>query len=65
MTRAIEVREACAYFFGVAINEQQAESEIVVSVTSTAQSKFKVLLMPFFRMIPLSLSVSLLQFCSS
>ncbi|KAF3431895.1 hypothetical protein FNV43_RR26631 [Rhamnella rubrinervis] len=32
-----------AHFFGVTINEQQAESGIVVRVTSTAQSKFKLL----------------------
>ncbi|XP_060674440.1 chaperone protein dnaJ 15-like [Ziziphus jujuba] len=32
-----------AHFFGVTINEQQAECGIVVRVTSNAQSKFKLL----------------------
>jgi len=50
----LQVEKQCAHFFGVTINEQQAESGIVVRVTSTAQSKFKVSLMPFllwFRLI--------------
>ncbi|KAF2322581.1 hypothetical protein P3X46_031369 [Hevea brasiliensis] len=38
-----KVDKQCAHFFGVTINEQQAESGIVVRVTSTAQSKFKLL----------------------
>jgi curved DNA-binding protein CbpA len=38
-----KVEKQCAHFFGVTINEQQAESGIVVRVTSTAQSKFKLL----------------------
>lgn len=38
----LQVEKQCAHFFGVTINEQQAESGIVVRVTSTAQSKFKV-----------------------
>jgi hypothetical protein len=36
------VEKQCAHFFGVTINEQQAEAGIVVRVTSTTQSKFKV-----------------------
>ncbi|KAF5751910.1 hypothetical protein HS088_TW02G00929 [Tripterygium wilfordii] len=38
-----KVEKQCAHFFGVTINEQQAESGIVVRVTSTSQSKFKLL----------------------
>ncbi|GAV59983.1 DnaJ domain-containing protein [Cephalotus follicularis] len=38
-----KVEKQCAHFFGVTINEQQADSGIVVRVTSTAQSKFKLL----------------------
>ncbi|KAM0961322.1 hypothetical protein ACFX13_021036 [Malus domestica] len=38
-----KVEKQCAHFFGVTISEQQAESGIVVRVTSTAQSKFKLL----------------------
>lgn len=38
-----KVEKQCAHFFGVTINEQQAETGIVVRVTSTAQSKFKLL----------------------
>ncbi|KAL5140126.1 Chaperone protein dnaJ 15 [Glycine soja] len=38
-----KVEKQCAHFFGVTINEHQAESGIVVRVTSTAQSKFKLL----------------------
>ncbi|CAN6550219.1 unnamed protein product [Malus baccata var. baccata] len=38
-----KVEKQCAHFFGVSISEQQAESGIVVRVTSTAQSKFKLL----------------------
>ncbi|MED6215841.1 Chaperone protein dnaJ 15 [Stylosanthes scabra] len=38
-----KVEKQCAHFFGVTINEQQAESGIVIRVTSTAQSKFKLL----------------------
>ncbi|XP_024023241.1 chaperone protein dnaJ 15 [Morus notabilis] len=38
-----KVEKQCAHFFGVTINEQQAEAGIVVRVTSTAQSKFKLL----------------------
>uniref|UniRef100_A0A2P2LPT5 Uncharacterized protein MANES_06G065900 n=1 Tax=Rhizophora mucronata TaxID=61149 RepID=A0A2P2LPT5_RHIMU len=38
-----KVEKQCAHFFGVTINEQQAESGIVVRVTSLAQSKFKLL----------------------
>ncbi|GLT43492.1 hypothetical protein SLA2020_174350 [Shorea laevis] len=38
-----KVDKQCAHFFGITINEQQAESGIVVRVTSTAQSKFKLL----------------------
>lgn len=38
----LQVEKQCAHFFGVTINEQQAEAGIVVRVTSTAQSKFKV-----------------------
>jgi len=37
-----QVEKQCAHFFGVTISEQQAESGVVVRVTSTAQSKFKV-----------------------
>ncbi|KAK3442732.1 hypothetical protein EUGRSUZ_B02999 [Eucalyptus grandis] len=38
-----KVEKQCAHFFGVTINEQQAEAGLVVRVTSTAQSKFKLL----------------------
>ncbi|KAJ8445316.1 hypothetical protein Cgig2_010674 [Carnegiea gigantea] len=38
-----KVDKQCAHFFGVTINEEQAESGIVVRVTSAAQSKFKLL----------------------
>ncbi|KAK8691517.1 hypothetical protein V6N13_075027 [Hibiscus sabdariffa] len=38
-----KVEKQCAHFFGVTINDEQAESGIVVRVTSTAQSKFKLL----------------------
>ncbi|XP_011007632.1 PREDICTED: chaperone protein dnaJ 15-like isoform X2 [Populus euphratica] len=38
-----KVEKQCAHFFGVTINEQQAEAGIVVRVTSTTQSKFKLL----------------------
>ncbi|XLS50402.1 hypothetical protein HN51_011079, partial [Arachis hypogaea] len=39
----LQVEKQCAHFFGVTINEEQAESGIVIIVTSTAQSKFKLL----------------------
>ncbi|GER43862.1 chaperone protein dnaJ [Striga asiatica] len=38
-----KVEKQCAHFFGVTISEEQAESGIVVRVTSAAQSKFKLL----------------------
>ncbi|XP_039055124.1 chaperone protein dnaJ 15-like [Hibiscus syriacus] len=38
-----KVEKQCAHFFGVTITDEQAESGIVVRVTSTAQSKFKLL----------------------
>ncbi|KAE9611767.1 hypothetical protein Lal_00011732 [Lupinus albus] len=38
-----KVEKQCAHFFGVTINEQQAQSGIVIRATSTAQSKFKLL----------------------
>ncbi|KAF7827795.1 chaperone protein dnaJ 15 [Senna tora] len=38
-----KVEKQCAHFFGVTINEQHAQSGVVVRVTSTAQSKFKLL----------------------
>lgn len=38
----MQVEKQCAHFFGVTINEQQAQAGIVVRVTSAAQSKFKV-----------------------
>ncbi|KAL2546407.1 Chaperone protein dnaJ 15 [Forsythia ovata] len=38
-----KVEKQCAHFFGVTINEEQAEAGIVVRVTSAAQSKFKLL----------------------
>ncbi|XP_028768243.1 chaperone protein dnaJ 15-like [Neltuma alba] len=38
-----KVEKQGAHFFGVTINEQQAESGVVIRVTSTAQSKFKLL----------------------
>jgi len=37
-----KVDKQCAQFFGVTIDEEQAQLGIVVSVTSPAQSKFKV-----------------------
>jgi len=45
----LQVEKQCAHFFGVTISEQQAESGIVVRVTSTAQSKFKVSLIAFLQ----------------
>ncbi|XP_060674707.1 chaperone protein dnaJ 15-like isoform X1 [Ziziphus jujuba] len=39
----LQVDKQNAHFFGVTINEQQAECGIVVRVTSNAQSKFKLL----------------------
>ncbi|KAK1390013.1 chaperone protein dnaJ 15 [Heracleum sosnowskyi] len=38
-----KVDKQCVHFFGVTINEEQAEAGIVVRVTSAAQSKFKLL----------------------
>ncbi|XP_051146212.1 chaperone protein dnaJ 15-like [Andrographis paniculata] len=38
-----KVEKQCAHFFGVTINEEQAQSGIVVRVSSAAQSKFKLL----------------------
>ncbi|CAI9768097.1 unnamed protein product [Fraxinus pennsylvanica] len=38
-----KVEKQCAHYFGVTINEEQAEAGIVVRVTSAAQSKFKLL----------------------
>ncbi|KAE9451004.1 hypothetical protein C3L33_17102, partial [Rhododendron williamsianum] len=38
-----KVEKQCAHFFGVTISEEQAESGIVIRVTSAAQSKFKLL----------------------
>ncbi|PKA59693.1 Chaperone protein dnaJ 15 [Apostasia shenzhenica] len=38
-----KVEKQSAHFFGVTINEQQAQSGIVVRVSSSAQSKFKLL----------------------
>nr|DAD35395.1 TPA_asm: hypothetical protein HUJ06_006035 [Nelumbo nucifera] len=38
-----KVDKQCAHFFGVTINEQQAQAGIVVRVTSATQSKFKLL----------------------
>ncbi|KAJ6803226.1 chaperone protein dnaJ 15 [Iris pallida] len=38
-----KVEKQCAHFFGVTINDEQAQAGIVVSVTSAAQSKFKLL----------------------
>ncbi|KAE8648618.1 chaperone protein dnaJ 15 isoform X1 [Cucumis sativus] len=38
-----KVDKQCAHFFGVTINEEQAQTGIVIRVTSTAQSKFKLL----------------------
>ncbi|KAJ6721166.1 DNAJ DOMAIN (PROKARYOTIC HEAT SHOCK PROTEIN) [Salix viminalis] len=38
-----KVEKQCAHFFGVTINEQQAEAGIVVRITSATQSKFKLL----------------------
>lgn len=38
-----KVEKQCAHFFGVTISEEQAESGIVVRVSSASQSKFKLL----------------------
>ncbi|XP_042388506.1 chaperone protein dnaJ 15-like [Zingiber officinale] len=38
-----KVDKQCAHFFGITINNQQAQAGIVVRVTSAAQSKFKLL----------------------
>ncbi|KAL6350886.1 hypothetical protein AAG906_031472 [Vitis piasezkii] len=38
-----KVDKQCAHFFGVTINEEQAQAGIVVRVTSSSQSKFKLL----------------------
>ncbi|CAM8946127.1 unnamed protein product [Rhodiola kirilowii] len=38
-----KVEKQSAHFFGVTINEQQAEAGVVIRVTSAAQSKFKLL----------------------
>ncbi|KAG8366637.1 hypothetical protein BUALT_Bualt17G0100400 [Buddleja alternifolia] len=38
-----KVEKQCAHFFGVTISDEQAESGIVVRVTSASQSKFKLL----------------------
>ncbi|KAL4364034.1 hypothetical protein GQ457_04G006940 [Hibiscus cannabinus] len=38
-----KVEKQCAHFFGVTINNEQAEAGIVVRATSAAQSKFKLL----------------------
>lgn len=38
-----KVEKQCAHFFGVTISDEQAESGIVIRVTSAAQSKFKLL----------------------
>lgn len=38
----LQVDKQSAHFFGVTINEQQAQSGIVIRVSSMAQSKFKV-----------------------
>ncbi|GFS32842.1 chaperone DnaJ-domain superfamily protein [Actinidia rufa] len=38
-----KVEKQCAHFFGVTISEEQAETGIVIRVTSVAQSKFKLL----------------------
>ncbi|KAI4386478.1 hypothetical protein MLD38_004409 [Melastoma candidum] len=38
-----KVDKQCAHFFGVTINDQQAEAGIVVRVISSSQSKFKLL----------------------
>ncbi|KAJ6839484.1 chaperone protein dnaJ 15 [Iris pallida] len=38
-----KVEKQCAHFFGVTINDEQAQAGIVVRVTSAAQSKFKLL----------------------
>lgn len=38
----MQVDKQCAQFFGVTIDEEQARLGIVVRVTSSAQSKFKV-----------------------
>ncbi|KAL3501744.1 hypothetical protein ACH5RR_036193 [Cinchona calisaya] len=38
-----KVEKQCAHFFSVTISDEQAESGIVVRVTSAAQSKFKLL----------------------
>ncbi|XP_022971823.1 chaperone protein dnaJ 15-like isoform X2 [Cucurbita maxima] len=36
-----KVDKQCAHFFGVTINEEQAQAGIAIRVTSTSQSKFK------------------------
>ncbi|KAK1412055.1 hypothetical protein QVD17_33011 [Tagetes erecta] len=38
-----KVEKQCAHFFSVTISEEQAQSGVVVRVTSAAQSKFKLL----------------------
>ncbi|XP_051122575.1 chaperone protein dnaJ 15-like isoform X2 [Andrographis paniculata] len=38
-----KVEKQCAHFFGVTISEEQADSGIVVRVSSASQSKFKLL----------------------
>ncbi|XP_008797633.1 chaperone protein dnaJ 15-like [Phoenix dactylifera] len=38
-----KVDKQCAQFFGVTINDEQAQAGIVIRVTSAAQSKFKLL----------------------
>ncbi|XP_076918319.1 chaperone protein dnaJ 15-like [Bidens hawaiensis] len=38
-----KVEKQCAHFFSVTISDEQAKSGIVIRVTSTAQSKFKLL----------------------
>ncbi|XP_073115422.1 chaperone protein dnaJ 15 isoform X1 [Elaeis guineensis] len=38
-----KVDKQCAHFFGVTINDEQAQAGIVIRVTSAAQSKFKLL----------------------
>lgn len=48
-----QVDKQSAHFFGVTINEQQAESGLVVRVTSTAQSKFKVFFFSISVVLPL------------
>ncbi|MQL90860.1 hypothetical protein Taro_023469, partial [Colocasia esculenta] len=38
-----KVEKQCAHFFGVTINEEQAQAGVVIRVMSAAQSKFKLL----------------------